>query len=94
MRQVYAFIAQIHQHIHQNGGGAALRRDQRRSSCSDALLHPLVGVGFQPDDRVRTDGDLLGEGVLSHPSVDGCAIHAKTIDDFRDTEEVCSGFTD
>ena len=41
------------------------------SSRPDAQVHPLGDVGLQPDDRARTELDLLGEGALSHPSVDG-----------------------
>ena len=51
------------------------------SSRPDALVHPLGDVGLQPDDGVRTDGDLLGEGSLSHPSVDGGATDAYATDD-------------
>ena len=47
----------------------------------DALVHPLGDVGLQPDDGVRTNGDLLGEGSLSHPSVDGGATDADATDD-------------
>ena len=47
----------------------------------DALLHPFGDIGLQPDDGVRTDGDLLGESPLSHPSVDGGATDADAMDD-------------
>ena len=60
---------------------APLRRDERSSSRPDALIHPLGDVGLQPDDRVRPDGDLLGEGALSHSSVDGGATDADAMDD-------------
>ena len=33
--------------------------------------HPLGDVGLQTEDRASTELDLLGEGPLSHPSVDG-----------------------
>ena len=45
------------------------------------VFHPLGDVGLQPDDGVRTNSDLLGEGFLSHPSVDGGATNADTMDD-------------
>ena len=62
------------------------------SSRPDALVHPVGDVGLQPDDGVRTDGDLLGEGSLAHPSVDGGATNANAIQDFRDAEEAwCCG---
>ena len=41
------------------------------SSRCHVADHPLGDVGLQPDDRARTELDLLGEGALSHPSVDG-----------------------
>ena len=58
-----------------------MRRDERSSSRPDALVHPFGDAGLQPDDGVRTDGDLLGEGALSHPSVDGGATDADAMDD-------------
>ena len=40
------------------------------------MVHPLGDVGLQPDDGVRSDGDLLGEFTRCHPSVDGGATNA------------------
>ena len=61
-----------------------MRRHERSSSRPDALVYPVGDVGLQPDDGVRTDGDLLGEGPLSHPSVDGGTTDAYAIQDFTD----------
>ena len=58
-----------------------MRRHEKSSLRPDALVHPLGDVGLQPDDRVRTNGDLLGEGALVHPSVDGGATNADATDD-------------
>ena len=64
------------------------------SSRPDALVHPLGDVGLQPDDGVRTDGDLLGELTCCHPSVCGGATDADAIQDFRDAEEAwCCGLS-
>ena len=64
------------------------------SSRPDALIHPLGDVGLQPDDGVRTDGNLLGELTRCHPSVDGGATDAYAIQDFRDAEEAwCCGLS-
>ena len=36
----------------------------------DALVHLLGDVALQPDDKFRTDGNLLGELTRCHTSVD------------------------
>ena len=60
----------------------------------DALVHPLGDVGLQLDDRVRTDGDLLGELTCCQPSLDGGATDTEAIQDLRDAEEArCCGLS-
>ena len=58
---------------------ALLSSDERTSLPADALVHSFGDIGVQPDDRVRSDGDLLGEGSLSHPLLDGGATDADAI---------------
>ena len=45
------------------------------------MFDPLDHLAFVPDDGASTQVDLLGEGALSHPSVDGGTTDADATDD-------------
>ena len=37
--------------------------------CCDLLIHPVDDVPFVPDDRTRTQLDLLGEGSVAYAGI-------------------------
>ena len=56
--------------------------------CCDLLVHPVDDVPFVPDDRTRTQLDLLGEGSVAYAGIDEALSHTRHLNDLRQEEEV------
>ena len=56
--------------------------------CCDALVHSVDGVSFVPDDRPRTQLNLLGEGSVAYAGIDEGLSHTRHLNDLRQKEEV------
>ena len=56
--------------------------------CCDLLVHPVDDVSFVPDDRPRTQLNLLGEGSVAYAGIDEGLSHTRHLNDLRQEEEV------
>ena len=56
--------------------------------CCDALVHSVDGVSFVPDDRPRTQLDLLCEASFAYAGIDEGLSHTRHVNDLREEEEV------
>jgi hypothetical protein len=56
--------------------------------CCDALVHSVDGVSFVPDDRPRTQLDLLCEASFAYAGIDEGLSHTRHVNDLRQEEEV------
>ena len=56
--------------------------------CCDLLVHPVDDVPFVPDDRTRTQLDLLGEGSVAYEGIDEGLTHTRQLNHLRQEEEV------
>ena len=54
----------------------------------DLLVHPVDDLPFVPDDRTRTQLDLLWEGFVTYAGVDEGLSHTRHLNDLRQEEEV------
>ena len=54
----------------------------------DLLVHPVDDLPFVPDDRTRTQLDLLGEGPVTYAGIDEGLAHTRHLNDLRQEEEV------
>ena len=56
--------------------------------CCDLLVHPVDDVSFVPDDRPRTQLNLLWEGPVAFADIDEGLAHTRHLNDLRQEEEV------
>ena len=54
----------------------------------DLLDHPVDDVPLVPDDRPRTQLNLLGEGSVAYAEIDKGLSHTSHLNDLRQEEEV------
>ena len=54
----------------------------------DLLVHPVDDLPFVPDDRTRTQLDLLGEGSVAYEGIDEGLTHTRQLNHLRQEEEV------
>ena len=54
----------------------------------DLLVHPVDELPFVPDDRTRTQLDLLGEGSVAYEGIDEGLTHTRQLNHLRQEEEV------
>ena len=77
-----------------HGSPPGLNEGQRSSisvclgRCSDLLIHPVDDVSFVPDDRTRTQLDLLGEGPIVHAGIDKGLANASHLNNLEQGDEV------
>jgi hypothetical protein len=55
--------------------------------CCDLLVHPVDDVPFVPDDRTRTQLDLLWKGPVSHPAIEGAGAKSSHFKNLRQADE-------
>ena len=55
--------------------------------CCDLLVHPVDDVPFVPDDRPRTQLNLLWEGPVTYAGVDEGLSHTRHLNDLRQADE-------
>ena len=51
--------------------------------CCDLLVHPVDDLPFVPDDRTRTQLNLLGEGSVAYAGRDEGLPHTRHLNDLR-----------
>ena len=56
--------------------------------CCDLLVHPVDDLPFVPDDRTRTQLNLLWEGSVAYAGIDEGLAHTRHLNDLRQGEEV------
>ena len=59
--------------------------------CCDLLVHPVDDVPFVPDDRTRTQLDLLGEGSVAYAGIDEGLSHTRQLKNLRQADEPWGG---